>query len=102
MVRKKSSDAVEMFEDNSIDFLFVDGNHEYEYVLEDLRNYYPKVKPGGIICGDDYFMSAKDNGRKMVQEAVEEFSNEYNLLVMTMGSHGGIDNPKNWLFYKPK
>ena len=99
MVRTLSSDAVEIFEDESIDFIFIDGNHSYEYVLEDLENYYPKVKIGGILCGDDYFMNADDyNGKKMVQEAVNDFSEKYSLELHTQGTHG--DYPKNWVMIK--
>lgn len=38
-----------------IDFLFIDGNHDYDAVLEDFKNYFPKVKPGGYIAMHDYF-----------------------------------------------
>ena len=99
MIRDMSAEAVDNFEDNSIDFLFVDGNHEYDYVLEDLELYYPKVKSGGVICGDDYFMNEKAYNRKMVQEAVNYFSEKYNLELHTQGFHGGY--PKNWVFIKP-
>ena len=51
-VRKFSSDAVESIPDK-IDFLYIDGNHQYKYVKEDLMNYYSKVKLDGYIIGDD-------------------------------------------------
>jgi hypothetical protein len=37
----------------AFDYIFVDGNHDYEYVLQDLRNFYTLVRPGGIISGHD-------------------------------------------------
>ena len=54
IIRNFSSDknALESIP-NNIDFLYIDGNHSYKYVLEDLENYFPKVKKGGIIIGDD-------------------------------------------------
>jgi len=51
-IRKFSSDAVADIEDE-VDFLYIDGNHQYTYVLEDLQKFFPKVKAGGIIIGDD-------------------------------------------------
>lgn len=35
------------------DAVFIDGNHSYEYVKKDLENYWPKVKPGGIVALHD-------------------------------------------------
>lgn len=51
-IRKFSNDAVN-FIPNEIDFLYIDGNHQYSYVLDDLKNYFDKVKKGGVIIGDD-------------------------------------------------
>lgn len=52
-VRKKSEDAVNNIDDD-LDFIYIDGNHTYEYVLKDLNNYYKKIKEGGILCGHDF------------------------------------------------
>jgi len=38
---------------NNIDLLYIDGNHQYKYVYKDLELYYPKIKQGGYIIGDD-------------------------------------------------
>jgi hypothetical protein len=53
-IEKKSDEAHVEIEDNSLDFVFIDGDHSYQQVLKDLRNYYPKVKPGGIFSGHDF------------------------------------------------
>jgi len=50
-VRKFSSDALDI--ENNLDFVYIDGNHKCKYVLEDLNNWYNKIKPGGIIICDD-------------------------------------------------
>ena len=53
-LKMTSSDAVFQFEDNSIDFVYIDGNHQYEFTRVDILNYFPKVKSHGIIAGHDY------------------------------------------------
>ena len=62
--------AAEQFEDNSLDFVHIDASHEYEDVLNDIKSWYPKVKPGGMITGDDY-ISCWDG----VVKAVDEYFN---------------------------
>jgi hypothetical protein len=52
--KQRSLEAVNSFEDESLDFVFIDANHKYEYVKADLEAWYPKVRQGGIIAGDDY------------------------------------------------
>lgn len=52
MIRKFSEDAVKDVPD-TIDFLYIDGNHQYKYVRKDLELYYPKVKMNRYIVGDD-------------------------------------------------
>jgi hypothetical protein len=53
-VRKFSEEAVNFVPDE-IDFLYIDGNHRYKYVSKELELYYPKVKKGGVIIGDDAY-----------------------------------------------
>ncbi len=59
-LRMTSDEAITLFDDNSIDFIYIDGNHDYKYVLNDIRKWYPKVKIGGILAGDDIY-STKDD-----------------------------------------
>eukprot|EP01060_Flectonema_neradi_P019413 TRINITY_DN2651_c0_g3_i1.p1 TRINITY_DN2651_c0_g3~~TRINITY_DN2651_c0_g3_i1.p1 ORF type:complete len:521 (+),score=82.58 TRINITY_DN2651_c0_g3_i1:76-1638(+) len=58
-VRKYSQNAVSMFEDGSIDYIFVDARHDYGAVLEDITLYWPKCRKGGIMAGHDYLYSAE-------------------------------------------
>lgn len=96
ILRMTSAEAVEYFEPNSIDFVFIDGNHEYTYVMEDIINWTKIVKPGGIVCGHDY---VSDPVRKYgVIEAVNDYVKENNidpLYVLKKGSFVPC-----WLFYK--
>ena len=52
--RSTSAEAAAGFEDASLDWVYVDGNHLYEYVRADLELFAPKVRPGGLLAGDDY------------------------------------------------
>jgi cephalosporin hydroxylase len=49
-----STDASKEFENKSLDFVFIDANHLYECVLQDIKAWLPKIKDGGIIAGHDY------------------------------------------------
>jgi len=53
-IKGSSHEMYKKFEDESIDFLFIDGDHNYSAVKKDLEYWYPKVKKGGIISGHDY------------------------------------------------
>ena len=72
--RKFSSDALADFEDRSLDWVYIDGNHFYEYVKADLEGYWHKLVVGGLLTGDD-FMWGKRYGlpvRRAVLEFVEK------------------------------
>ncbi len=66
--KTSSSEFVKNIEDNTIDFIYIDGNHQYSSVKEDLENWYPKIKLGGIIAGHDY-------GWPTVRRAIDEIFN---------------------------
>jgi len=55
LIRAMSADAVVRFPDNSLDFVFIDGNHDFDYVMQDLILWSKKVRPGGIVSGHDYY-----------------------------------------------
>lgn len=61
IIKKFSIEAVKDFADDSLDFVYIDGNHEYKFVKEDIEFWAPKVKRGGIIAGDDYYMTRAGN-----------------------------------------
>ena len=54
MVRNFSLDAARSVARASLDFVYLDGRHDYDGVLEDLRAWAPRVCPGGVIAGHDY------------------------------------------------
>lgn len=71
-----SVDAAKRFKDKSIEFVFLDGSHEYEDVREDILAWLPKIKPGGTLAGHDYHVSGEY--WPGVKQAVEEiFPNNF-------------------------
>ncbi len=54
IIKKASMDAVSDFEDESLDFVYIDGNHEFKFVAEDISEWTRKVRKGGVIAGHDY------------------------------------------------
>lgn len=57
----------EGFKDNSLDMIFIDGDHRYNSVMEDIEICWPKVKKGGILCGHDCEYLIKDYKDLFVQ-----------------------------------
>lgn len=53
-IRLPSQTAVHQFTDNSLTFVFIDGEHDYENVKADIAAWKAKVRPGGVLAGDDY------------------------------------------------
>ena len=49
-----SVEASKKIEDQSLDFVFIDAQHDYEAVKQDIQLWRPKVKPGGLLSGHDY------------------------------------------------
>ena len=54
IIKDTSHNAANQFSNNSINYIMLDAGHSYEDVKNDINIWYNKVKPGGIISGDDY------------------------------------------------
>jgi len=67
ILRMTSMEAVKHFEDELLDFVYIDANHKYEYVKQDIQEWSKKVKPGGIISGHDFCLMYPN-----VMQAVKE------------------------------
>jgi len=78
-MRMTSVEASKQFDDNSIDSIFIDANHEYKFVKEDIEAWYPKLKHSGIMCGHDYD-GGPLSGHPGVRDAVHEFFGKVNII----------------------
>ena len=74
-LRMSSLEASKKFEDNTLDFVFIDASHEYEDVCNDIDAWKPKVKSGGFIAGHDYHDDKVFEGvKRAVNEKINKFS----------------------------
>lgn len=75
ILREFSKNAAAQFNDESLDWVYIDANHGYEAIREDLELWWPKVKKGGILSGHDYALLPTFG----VVQAVNEFIVKHNL-----------------------
>jgi len=81
-IREWSDKAASLYEDNSLDFVFIDAGHSYENVLADINAWLPKVKKGGVIAGHDY--TNADGVRRAVNEIFTNFSQDRSSWIVTI------------------
>lgn len=80
--------AADGFDDESVDFCYVDAGHSYEAVSNDLTAWWPKMRPGSMFAGDDY-----TKGYPGVQKAVWDFFGSRDIKIRRAG--------RCWLVTKP-
>lgn len=81
------TEAARIIADDSLDFIYVDGEHDYDNVSRDIKEWWPKLRSGGIFSGHDYEMQGpfgKDFG---VIRAVSELARKHDLNVFITGIH---------------
>lgn len=111
IIRKTSMDAVKDFADESLDFVYIDGNHRFEFVVNDMAEWTKKVRPGGIVSGHDWIRMAHssevaNNDPIHVQYAVPAFTLAYHIvpwfILGTYGVNPGEkrDRARSWFWVK--
>ena len=71
IIKDFSVDAALVWDDNYFDFAYIDGDHSYESVIEDLYTWSKKVKPFGYIAGHDYSTAPTNEVRKALEKFLE-------------------------------
>lgn len=56
LIEKFSEEAVQHIPYASLDFVYIDGDHSYDYAMTDIILWARRVKPGGIVSGHDYIL----------------------------------------------
>jgi len=77
LIRALSVEGAKLVEDDSLDFCYIDGNHSYRHVLEDLDAWFPKVRIGGIIGGHDFQTKTDEGWFCEVDKAVKRWTEEH-------------------------
>lgn len=85
-----SHEAAQAMNRESVDVIFIDAEHTKDAVLADIRDWWPRMKRGGLVAGHDY------GHRRFpgVKEAVDEFTQRNKLEL-------GVGNGKVWWCFKP-
>lgn len=102
LINAFSMDAVRKFPNESLDFVYIDANHRYEYSMEDIREWSKKVKKGGLVAGRSYYNGLSvDFGGVLtnygVKRAVDEWVKKNNIkpLFVLTG-----DTMPSWFYVK--
>lgn len=104
-LREWSMDAVKQFEDNSIDFVYIDANHDDPFITQDITEWSKKVRSGGIVSGHDYAQARGANWavKKAVRKHAEENKIDPWFVLGREGKRRGEirESSRSWMFIKP-
>jgi len=89
-IRKQSHEAVKDFAPESIDVVYIDADHTYEHVVEDIKDWWEIVKVGGVLAGHDFNNTICIH----VGRAVEEFCDDNGLQFEVSENQG------DWMIHK--
>lgn len=96
IIKKTSLEAASDIQDGSLDFVFIDANHQLFPVLQDIYAWEPKVRSGGIVSGHDYSPSKNHQ----VIEAVNAYTSANRIRPwFAFGAEG--DPAWSWFWVKP-
>jgi hypothetical protein len=109
IIRKTSLEAIEDIPDESLDFVYIDANHEFRYIAEDLVEWTKKVRSGGVVSGHDYFFLKTGTGAQIwhVAHVLRAYLASYGIEnYYVLGSKETKPNEKrdkwrSWMFLKP-
>lgn len=104
-IEEFSMDAVKRFEDNSIDFVYLDANHNFQAITNDIWEWSKKVRRGGIISGHDYFKHRNSVTDCHVYQMVNGYTDALRISPwFVLGSNNRYDlprdRPRSWLIIK--
>lgn len=75
--KKTSMEAAGAFNDDSLDFVYIDGNHSYVACRQDIELWYPKLNKNGVFAGHDYLDADLSVGEFRVKSAVDDFLKDH-------------------------
>jgi predicted O-methyltransferase YrrM len=97
IIRKPSMEAVKDFKPNSLDFVYIDANHDFKHVTEDLDAWANIVRDGGIVAGHDYgHFKYKDQGLE-AKKAVDNYIEKHKIRLLFLVNQ---NYQTTWFFVK--
>lgn len=93
VIRSKSIEGLREFSDHSLDVIYIDANHQYEYVLRDMMEARSKLRPGGIMLLNDFYEGPGGTEQNLgTIGAANAFVKRYNFqyLAMTHGAYADV------------
>lgn len=106
LIKGWSTEVAEQFEDESLDWVYIDANHNFINVAKDLDAWVPKVRKGGIVSGHDYIKRKNPSLGQHVVEVVNAYVEAFKIKpLFVLGSkdkkEGEVrDNNRSWFFIK--
>ena len=98
VLRAFNHEAAWQFPERYFDFIYIDANHSYHAVRDDLTLWYPKLRPGGLFAGHDYLDGSRPPwGEFGVRSAVNEFAAGLGVRVLATAEADW----RSWYFHKP-
>lgn len=97
LIQKTSMEAVSDFAANSLDFVYIDANHTFDYVMQDIIEWTKIVKPGGIVAGHDYRCYHHDEISEQVSKAVLLYTQIHDIKPVYIYD---ADHSSSWMFVK--
>ena len=93
-------EAVLDYDTGFFDFVFIDGDHKFDFVMEDLIGWARKVRSGGIVAGHDYYHFHKSGVIQAVNIYTEIHRIELNIIPRSDGGHIDDKAPCWWFIKK--
>ncbi len=100
LINEFSMDAVKQFDDESLDFVYIDANHEWPYVTQDIFYWAKKVRPGGIVSGHDYLKEHREDEFVQVAAAVHGYTEAFNIRPWFVMDECSIDKAGSFFWVK--
>jgi predicted O-methyltransferase YrrM len=102
LVEKVSVEGAKLFKENTLDFVYIDGDHRREMVYKDLETWLPLIKPSGILAGHDFLNIGEPEGGCSVgiQSALLPFAREHKLTIHMVTAEGTL--PWSYYLQKPR
>ena len=104
IIRLPSLEAVARFADDSLDFVYIDGNHDFQNCTNDICEWTKRVRPGGIISGHDYARYRRE-ANIHVKQVVGAYTNAYGITWFVLGARAAMlgetrDKARSWFWVK--